>query len=441
MGQPMIGILAGCPQIPSLDSVKSQWDELSGRYLEAVFRNPEKIQHSGISAEMISEKWSDIGKLIVEADHTNLSNIIAESGLAFRVSEFPEPSPMDAIALGRSLQIAYSDYLLANAIDNRSRSKIFHALKVAKKILNDADTKPITSCSLSDLLCMDIPDREYIIYPIIPIQGLALLFAERGIGKTFVAISLGIAVASGSNFLRWKVKKARKVLYIDGEMPVNSMQERLIALLDSQNMEMPDTDYFRLITPDLQKRAMPDLSTAEGQRMIEPMVSNADLIILDNLSTLCRTGKENEGESWLAVQQWLLNLRQRQKSVLVIHHAGKNGQQRGTSRREDVLDTVITLRRPKDYQAKQGARFEIHYSKARGIIGDEASPFEAQVITTGEGALSWATRDIIDVEIDIVHRLVDQGYSVRDIAAETGLSKSKVGRISQKIKDKLKKAT
>jgi putative DNA primase/helicase len=370
----------------------------------------------------------------------DLPNIIAESGLAARVAQLPDPSPLGIRALSRSLQLAYVDYLLAQAIDGRSKSLIVHAMNVAMK-KNDKDDKSILASSLNDLLSMDIPPREYIIYPIIPVQGLALLFAERGIGKTFVALSLAIAVASGSNFLRWKAGKAWKVLYLDGEMPVSSMQERLAALLAGKDIQIPYPDYFQIITPDLQNRSMPDLSTAVGQKIIEPMVAGADLIILDNLSTLCRTGKENEGESWLAVQQWLLNLRQRQKSVLVIHHAGKNGQQRGTSRREDVLDTVITLRRPKDYQAKQGARFEIHYSKARGIIGDEASPFEAQVITTGAGALSWATRDIIDVEMDMVQRLLDQGYSVRDIAAETGLSKSKVGRISLKIIDNLKKTT
>jgi hypothetical protein len=30
------------------------------------------------------------------------------------------------------------------------------------------------------------------------------------------------------------------------------------------------------------------------------------------------------------------------------------------SRREDVLDTSISLHRPSDYAATQGARFEVH---------------------------------------------------------------------------------
>src|SRR3712207_8616616 len=46
----------------------------------------------------------------------------------------------------------------------------------------------------------------------------------------------------------------------------------------------------------------------------------------------------------------------RSRAVLFIHHQGKGGTQRGTSRKEDVLDTVIALRRPDDYSPAEGAR-------------------------------------------------------------------------------------
>ena len=103
------------------------------------------------------------------------------------------------------------------------------------------------------------------------------------------------------------------------------------------------------------------------------------MIVMDNLSTLIRTGKENEGEGWLPVQEWVLRLRRRGISVLFIHHAGKAGQQRGTSRREDVLDTIIVLKKPADYTSGDGAYFEIHFEKARGLYGDEVKPFEARL--------------------------------------------------------------
>jgi hypothetical protein len=63
------------------------------------------------------------------------------------------------------------------------------------------------------------------------------------------------------------------------------------------------------------------------------------------------------------MQNWLLRLRRKGIAVLLVHHAGVNGRQRGTSRREDALDTVIALRRAADYSPEQGARFEIHIEK------------------------------------------------------------------------------
>jgi len=63
-----------------------------------------------------------------------------------------------------------------------------------------------------------------------------------------------------------------------------------------------------------------------------------------------------------------------------------NGRQRGTSRREDSLDTVIALRRPADYSPEEGARFEVHIEKARSIVGEGASPFEAMVRSGPRGA-------------------------------------------------------
>ena len=61
------------------------------------------------------------------------------------------------------------------------------------------------------------------------------------------------------------------------------------------------------------------------------------------------------------------------KSVAFIHHGGKSGQQRGTSRKEDVLDTVMSLRRPPDYSAEQGP-LRAALEKTRGFHGPDASP-------------------------------------------------------------------
>jgi len=59
----------------------------------------------------------------------------------------------------------------------------------------------------------------------------------------------------------------------------------------------------------------------------------------------------------------------------------KRGQQRGTSRREDVLDTVIILRKPENYSHDSGTCFEVHFEKNRGLYGENIKPFEAHLET------------------------------------------------------------
>ncbi len=129
--------------------------------------------------------------------------------------------------------------------------------------------------------------------------------------------------------------------------------------------------------------------------------------------------------------RWILRLRRHGKSVLLIHHAGKTGQQRGTSRREDALDTVIALRHPEDYEPEEGARFEVHFEKARGIVGEAVKPFEAKM-ETRDNMVVWTMRNLEDVDLMRVTELVKEGLTVRDIATETGLSKSKVGRLKKR---------
>lgn len=298
------------------------------------------------------------------------------------------------------------------------------ALDVAKA------QRSLRDVNITEFLNMEIPHREMLLDPIIPVQGLTMLHAPRGIGKTYLALSISYAVATGTGVLGWSAPRPRRVLYADGEMPAHDMQTRLATLVHSAALEPPDPDMWRLVTPDLCDDPIPNLSTCDGQRAFESKLEGVDLVVLDNLSTLCSYGRENEAESWQPMQTWLLDLRRRGKSVLLVHHSGKGGGQRGTSRREDVLDTVIGLRRPEGYCSTEGARFEIHFEKARSIVGDAAKPIEAR-LTDIEGRLIWTTRDIIDADADLILDLHGAGRSLREIAAETGISKSKVHRIVQ----------
>jgi putative DNA primase/helicase len=155
------------------------------------------------------------------------------------------------------------------------------------------------------------------------------------------------------------------------------------------------------------------------------------VLFADNISTLVRSGKENEAEGWLPIQSWALRHRRQGRAVILLHHAGKGGAQRGTSKREDILDAVISLRHPADYSPDQGARFELHFEKCRGFYGDGAQPFEARY-EDRDGAAMWTRTQIVDAERARVVAAIKNGLSVRDAAEELKMSKSKVDRLKRR---------
>ncbi|SMP42430.1 putative DNA primase/helicase [Desulfonatronum zhilinae] len=323
-----------------------------------------------------------------------------------------------------------------------------HGLETARAALEQATPPPppepnaerdqkakcprmIVPVSIADFLAMDFPPRRNLLAPWLPAQGLVMVFAARGIGKTFFSLGAAYAVACGGVFLGWQAPRPSGVLYLDGEMPGAVMQERLAALVaSSQEPQAP----LILVTPDLQPEGMPRLDTTEGQEAVEGILTpDIDLIVVDNISTLTCT-KENEADGWTPVQAWALRQRARGRSVLFVHHSGKGGQQRGTSRREDVLDTVLNLRRPVDYEPDQGAVFEVHFEKARGLFGEDVHPIEARLSMDQTGNMTWTTRQVEACNYERVVSLLNEGMSQKDIAVELGLNKSNVSRHAKRAK-------
>lgn len=289
--------------------------------------------------------------------------------------------------------------------------------------------------TLTDLAAANLPKREYVVAPILPARSLAMMFAPRGVGKTYVAMNVGYAAATGGKFLRWSAERPRSVLLIDGEMPAELLQERIRSMMAGGDKPLLDANQFRIVSMDRQALGRSiNLAKAEDQACIDGLLEGVDLLILDNISTLVSGGRENDAESWDTMQPWLLQLRRRGVSVLLVAHAGRGENARGTSKREDVLDTVIQLRRPEDYDPEEGARFEVRLTKARGIFGEDAAPFIAK-LETRDGADFWSAATISDLNFEAVLDLSKSGKSVREIEADLGISKSRVSRIQSKLRE------
>ncbi len=181
-----------------------------------------------------------------------------------------------------------------------------------------------------EFMATEFPPRKPIIEPFLCAQGTAMIYGPRGVGKTYVSLGLAIAFASGTEFLRWRVPEPLGVLFIDGELPAPLLQERIEQLVETLNCD--PVAPLRILTPDLQTGSAPNIMDPVDRELICAELDDIGVVILDNLSTLCRGGKENNADDWQQVQDFMLHLRRMGKAVILIHHAGKGGQQRGTSR-------------------------------------------------------------------------------------------------------------
>lgn len=288
---------------------------------------------------------------------------------------------------------------------------------------------PLRALNALDLGMHQFPQRLQLLGPLLHAGDLAMVFAARGVGKTMVSLGISMALAFGDRFLRWTVNAPVGVLYLDGEMAGEVMQQRVRAFVPADVRE-DLAQNFRLFTPDLlpEGQPLPDLSTSAGQQLVEPLIhADTKVVVIDNISSWCRSGKENESESWTPVADWLLTLRRRGIAVLLVHHAGKSGQQRGASKREDLLDLVVELRRAGDYDPKAGAAFSWVISKGRHLFGEDAGELEL-TLKLEDGLARWTFREAEASNAKRVLAMADDGLSMSKIAEELGVARSTVWR-------------
>ena len=243
------------------------------------------------------------------------------------------------------------------------------------------------------LVNKELPPAEVLLSPWLKRGTLALVAAPAGVGKTWVALTLTQALATGSEaFGRWEAPKPRRVLFLDGEMSLQAMQERLKMLQADKA-----GDNVILYNPDLDPDSPSvNIADAEGQQRIMNTIKeyNVDVVVVDNVAALYRNGENsNSAESWGVMQEFLLKLRREKLGVLVIDHIGKSkdaNSARGTSAKSDVLDFALMLRRPDGYQQENGAQFVVEFTKNRGLYGDDVRAFVAALDPiTGQ----WNTED------------------------------------------------
>jgi hypothetical protein len=95
--------------------------------------------------------------------------------------------------------------------------------------------------SAKNLLNTTPPKREYVINDLIPRKIVSTIIAAGGTGKSFLAMSIAVAAASGSSlFGRFIPDKATNVVFISGEDDITELHRRLHKVTNGMHQNLKD---------------------------------------------------------------------------------------------------------------------------------------------------------------------------------------------------------
>ena len=208
-----------------------------------------------------------------------------------------------------------------------------------------------------------LPERPYILDPILKPGHYCLIYGGPGVAKTWFTLAMALGISRGESFIdNWTYSgKARKVLYVAGEMEPEMFGERLqkLSQTEAKNFFLV-REFLNLVDADDQERLLNTIAEREAQ-----------VVVLDNLTTLAERGAYETGFGKL------LNLINRLKesgiAVILVHHENKSGEFKGTTKIKDVAEMSLHLVKG---PGKNGINLYVNADKVRGKADEAATSFK-----------------------------------------------------------------
>ena len=312
--------------------------------------------------------------------------------------------------------------------------------------------------SLKELLAMDLPKREHLIFPWLRQGESALVYAAPGVGKSLFALDLALTVAGGGLFLnQWASPKTGRVLYVDGEMPLDDIRDRAVMVARGKLKAGQKFDYdkatenvhYAARSKQRPGAAFVDLNNEEHHARLLRLIEGGDfeLVIFDNLSTLAIIEDENAASAFNNTVFFLQRLKSAGKACLLVHHTNKAGDSyRGSSKIATTFETEMLLkhRTPVDEDGEpsivtdgcQQIAFSIEWRKCRGerdnVIngGAVATMTSFTDFETGEKVALWECEEDESKATDLTIRLLQSGKYVNqpELAKALGVVQGTVSK-------------
>jgi hypothetical protein len=245
----------------------------------------------------------------------------------------------------RAAELEQEAYDLAEQGDHvGARRRLRHSYDILRLAnhegLLDELPKRETPPFLTDTEIEQLPAVEYLVDQIIPLGATAEVHGPPGSAKSFFALSIACAVATGRGFCGYPVKKGL-VVYVAGE-GIAGTGARLRAWKSEYGVSGGVNALFKrgavqLMNPEAVARFVADLKS-----LPQPPA----LVVFDTLARCMVGGDENSAKDMGLVIAAVDRIRNETgAAVLLVHHTGKNGEsERGSTALRGAVDAMFSLK-------------------------------------------------------------------------------------------------
>lgn len=206
------------------------------------------------------------------------------------------------------------------------------------------------------------PEYEWLVHKLIARGDSTLLVGEPNVGKSWISLSLAVAVANGDEkWLKWDLNHQGRVLYIDEENPHDVVYHRLrqLGLKRHENMRYLHRQGVRL---DRRFDLLLD----------EAIAYQPSLIVLDSLTRL-HTQDENNAGAMAGLFNDSINVLTKEtgSAILILHHTNKGDSTSSYVRTRGSSDIGAAVDCGLEARAESPGRFRlIHFKSRRKQAGD-----------------------------------------------------------------------
>jgi hypothetical protein len=203
--------------------------------------------------------------------------------------------------------------------------------------------KKLVSLDVAKMVSSPPPPVEWIAQSLVVRGGVTMLSGSPGVGKSMLALMLGVSIANGDTFLDDYTASGR-VLYVDAENGRSEAHRRIHGL----GLRSDAVSRLRYLAVNEHSRGGDqfDLARDADELISEAIEFNADYVVLDSLRSLWG-GMENESHTAILPMLSASRLaRAANAGVLLLHHLDKGAAHayRGSSAFAGAAEIVAALR-------------------------------------------------------------------------------------------------